>query len=83
MTTVTMDLPDDIVQSLKLDAQQVGDELRLVAAIKLYELERLSSRAAARLAGVLRAVFLSRLSEYGVSSFSLSEEDLASEARLA
>jgi hypothetical protein len=44
---------------------------------------RLSSGAAARLAGVPRVVFLSRLAEYDVDTFRLTEEQLAGETRLA
>jgi predicted HTH domain antitoxin len=55
----------------------------MAAAVKLYELGRLSSGAAARLAGVPRVLFLSRLADFGVDTFRLTEEDLQREARLA
>ena len=61
----------------------MGAELRLAAAIKLYEVGRLSSGAAAKLAGVPRAVFLTKLTDYGVETFRLSEEQLERETRLA
>jgi predicted HTH domain antitoxin len=54
----------------------------MAAAMKLYELGQLSSGAAARLAGVPRVVFLSRLEDYGVDAFRLTEEQLARETRL-
>jgi len=57
-------------------------ELRLAAAIKLFELGRLSSGAAARLAGMPRTLFLSKLANYGVDTFCLTEEDLRVEATL-
>jgi predicted HTH domain antitoxin len=54
----------------------------MAAAVKLFELGRLSSGAAARLAGVPRVVFLSRLADYDVDAFNLNEEQLQREARL-
>jgi predicted HTH domain antitoxin len=54
----------------------------MAAAVELFELGRLSSGAAARLAGVARVVFLSRLADYGVDTFQLTKEDLRGEARL-
>jgi len=59
-----------------------GIELRLAAAVKLYEMGRLSSGAAAKLAGIPRVVFLSKLADYGVDTFRLSPHDLAQETPL-
>jgi predicted HTH domain antitoxin len=61
----------------------MGSELRLAAAVKLYELGRISSGAAATLAGVPRTVFLTKLTDYGVDTFRLTEEELRQETRLA
>ncbi len=83
MSQITMDIPDDTLAALRLTKEEVGDALRMAAAVKLYELGQLSSGAAARLAGIPRVVFLSRLADYGVDTFALSEEDLQREARLA
>ncbi len=54
----------------------------MLAAVKLFEMKRLSSGAAARLAGVPRVVFLQRLGDYGIRVFDFTEEDLRREARL-
>ena len=74
-----MTIPADTAAALKVDPAQLAPELRMLAAVKLYELGRLSSGAAARLAGVARTVFLQRLADYGVPAFALSEQDLAGE----
>jgi hypothetical protein len=55
----------------------------LGATVKLYELGRLSSGAAARLAGIPRVLFLSKLADYGVDTFDLTDDELERQAPLA
>ncbi len=83
MSEITLSIPDEALVALKVSPEQMGAELRLAAAIKLYELGRLSSSAAAKLAGIPRVVFLTKLTDYGVETFRLSEEQLERETRLA
>jgi predicted HTH domain antitoxin len=66
---------------LRLSPEQFGAELRLAGAVELYEIGRLSSGTAAGVAGVPRTVFLTRLAEFGVDTFRLTEEDLRQETR--
>jgi len=61
---------------------QLGAELRLAAGVKLYELRRFSSGAAAKLEGLPRTVFLTKLADYGVDTFRLTEAELQQETRL-
>jgi predicted HTH domain antitoxin len=46
-------------------------------------MKKLSSGAAARLAGMPRVEFLHRLTDYGVPYFDLAEDDFQQETRLA
>ena len=83
MSQIVLDVSTETLLALKLPLEKAGETLLLAAAVKFFELGRLSSGAAARLAGLPRTVFLSRLADYGVNTFDLTEEQLAKEVRLA
>ena len=83
MCQISLTLPDESLVALKLSPQGMAEELRLAAAVKLYELGRLSSGAAAALAGIPRAVFLMKLADYGVPTFRMTEDELREDLRHA
>ena len=82
MSSITWDIPRETLFAFKGSTDEVGVILRMASAVKLYEMGRLSSGAAAHLAGVPRTAFLSRLADYGVDTFQLSEEELQRQTRL-
>lgn len=83
MSQIVLDVSAETLLALKVPLEEAGEALRMAAAVKFLELGRLSSGAAARLAGMPRVVFLSRLADYGVDTFDLTTEQLERETRLA
>jgi predicted HTH domain antitoxin len=80
---VNLEISDDMVSALKVTPERLREELLLAAAVKLFELGRLSSGAAARLAGVPVPVFLGKLADYGATVFRGSEGEIRGDARRA
>ncbi len=73
---ISLSIPAESLSALKLTPEQLSAEIRVVAAIKFYELGKLSSGAAANFAGIPKVVFLSKLGDYGVNTFQLNEAEL-------
>lgn len=83
MQIIQLELPDEPLFSLKRTATEFAQDLKLLAAVKLFELGRLSSGRAAQLAGLSRVAFLLKLKEYRVSPFALTLEELRQEVENA
>ena len=76
---LTVDVPEGMLLAEKTDEATFARELALLAAIKLYELGRLSSGRAAELAAMPRVEFLLTLGRYKVFPFQAELQDLESE----
>ena len=83
MPTIQIELPDEMLLSLKETPEGLSKMIRMAAAAKLYELGKLSSGRAADLAGLPRVSFLQALGQYGVSIFTLTKEEFAQDLRNA
>jgi predicted HTH domain antitoxin len=78
-----LNIPDETLVALNLSADTAEHEVVLVAAIKLFEVGRLSAGAAAQLAGLPKPVFMTKLADYGVPVFRLTEAEIARDAQNA
>ena len=83
MSKIKLDVPASVPGAIEVDEDDLPAEISLLAAIKLYELRKLSSGAAAELAGIARTQFLMKLGEYSVATFRLSTSDMEEEAEHA
>jgi predicted HTH domain antitoxin len=71
-----LNVPEAVLLAEKTDEITFARELRILAAVKLYELGRLSSGRAAELAGMPRVEFLLTLGRYKVFPFEAELCDL-------
>ncbi len=75
---VSAEIPEKVLLAEKTDEVSFAREVRILAAVKLYELGRLSSGRAAELAGMSRVEFLLTLGRYKVFPFQAEQNDLES-----
>ncbi|MBM3889883.1 MAG: UPF0175 family protein [Verrucomicrobia bacterium] len=83
MSTITVNCPEEVLISLKKTPSDMAEEIRLAAAMKLFELGKLSSGRAAQLAGISRVEFLQATGRYKVPAFSLTEQELEEDLKNA
>jgi len=75
--------PQGFPQMLKMSEGEFVEELRFLAAAKMYELGRLTAGKAAQLAEMKRLDFLYRIGTIGVPAINLRDEEVAAEIQAA
>jgi len=73
---ISINVPEKVLLAEKTDEVSFARELRMLAAVKLYESGRLSSGRTAELAGVPRVEFLLSLERYKVFPLEAELRDL-------
>ena len=79
MNMTQIDCISDLVVALGQREEEVEKELRLTSALKLFEMGKISSGLAAKLASLSRVDFLLRCSQYDVSIFQQNETEIAAD----
>jgi predicted HTH domain antitoxin len=78
---LTLELPREVFSALRKDPDVFLREMRLAAAVKWYETQRISQAKAAEIAGLSRAEFLVALGQFEVTPFQVSATELIQEVQ--
>ncbi len=81
MRTLSLNYPDDLEAAVRLTPEEMAAQIRLMAALKMFELGKLSSGKAAKLAGITRVEFLEMCGRYQVPVYNYRPEELDAELR--
>jgi predicted HTH domain antitoxin len=76
---LTVPIPGEIRQMLNRTTEELARDVRLYAALMLFQLGKLSSGAAAEMAGVPRVMFLDLCAEYDIPISQIGGDDLRRE----
>ena len=80
---MVIEYPAFLPDTLQYTHKQFEQEAKMVMAVKLFEMKRLSSGLAAKLAGMERVAFLLALHRYGVPMIDLSASELRTDVENA
>ena len=81
MKELVLTYPDDLAQAVRLTTDELSAQLCLMAALKMFELGKLSSGKAAEVAGLSRGEFFEACGRYRVSIFNYPDEEIEAELR--
>ena len=81
MVQLTLELPRDVFMALREDLDTFLREMCLAAAVKWYEMQRISQAKAAEIAGLSRPGFLVALGQFEVTPFQVSAGELIAEVQ--
>lgn len=79
MRKIAIEYPETIPAALNLSPEAFEQEAKLALAVKLYEIGRLTSGQAARLAGVSRVKFLLECHRFGAASVDWDRAEIYAE----
>lgn len=82
MTTLTIELPESLLATLRRTPQEMSAEIQLAAAIDWYRRGLISQGRAAEIAGLGRADFIDELAGRQIEAVQVDLDDLDRELEL-
>ncbi len=79
MQNVSLEIPVAALAALGASPDEFVNEMRVAAAVKWYELGKLSQGKAAEVAGLSRTAFIDALSRFKVSPIQITAEEMQKE----
>ena len=73
--------PSGFEQAIHMTKDEMEQHIRLMAALKMFELGKISSGKAAELAGISRTDFLETCARYCISVFNYPSDEVESEIK--
>ncbi len=72
---IKIEIPYKLIVSLKISEDEIANEFKKLALLKLYELGKISSSLASQILNIERVEFLELLSQYNISYFAIDTKE--------
>lgn len=77
--TISIDFPNDILLALNESENDLKKRIKIILAVQLYKLQKLTIGKASQLSGISRLEFEKELSKNKISISNLNKEDVLSD----
>jgi predicted HTH domain antitoxin len=79
MSAVVVEYPEAWLPVMGTDAEHFAQDIRMASAVKMFEMGKLTSGQAAKLAGIPRVEFMLTCHRWGAATVNWSDEEIRRE----
>jgi len=80
MTTLTLELPDEVYAALRRSPEEIVREMRIAAAVEWYAQERITQGMGAEISSLTRAEFIDELARRQIPACQVHPDEIWREA---